>query len=40
MFDDDKPSIKTLQKLPFDFYYSYQCGEGSAAKVYRHKLVD
>ncbi|MGO8255122.1 hypothetical protein ELH80_38795 [Rhizobium ruizarguesonis] len=41
LFDDeDKPSIRTLQKLPFDFYYRYQCGEGPGAKMFRHKLVD
>ncbi|MBY3413128.1 hypothetical protein V7796_12395 [Rhizobium laguerreae] len=38
--DDDKPSIKTLRKLPFDFYYRYECGEGANAKVFRHKLLD
>ncbi|RDJ10083.1 hypothetical protein B5K05_13185 [Rhizobium phaseoli] len=41
LFDqDDKPSIRTLRKLPFDFYYRYECGEGTTAKVFRHKLVD
>ncbi|EJC80820.1 hypothetical protein Rleg4DRAFT_2485 [Rhizobium leguminosarum bv. trifolii WSM2297] len=41
LFDqDDKPSIRTLRKLPYDFYYRYQCGEGVTAKVFRHKLVD
>ena len=41
LFDEeDKPSIKTLRKLPFDFYYRYECGEGAAAKVFKHKLVD
>ncbi|TBH59777.1 hypothetical protein ELG65_15875 [Rhizobium leguminosarum] len=38
--DDDKPSIRTLRKLPFDFYYRYECHEGNVAKVFRHKLVD
>ncbi|NOV21223.1 hypothetical protein E5S70_35435 [Ensifer adhaerens] len=41
LFDDeDKPSIRTLRKLPFDFYYRYECGEGATAKVFKHKLVD
>lgn len=41
LFDDeDKPSIKTLRKLPYDFYYRYECGEGADAKVFRHKLLD
>ncbi|RFB90734.1 hypothetical protein B5K08_17495 [Rhizobium leguminosarum bv. trifolii] len=38
--DDDKPSIKTLRKLPFDFYYRYECGDGATANTFRHKLVD
>ncbi|MBB4274098.1 hypothetical protein [Rhizobium mongolense] len=38
--DDDKPSIRTLRKLPFDFYYRYECDEGDVSKVFRHKLVD
>ncbi|MGO7219359.1 hypothetical protein ACCT02_14735 [Rhizobium ruizarguesonis] len=41
LFDDeDKPTIKTLRKLPFDFYYRYECGEGASAKTFKHKLVD
>ncbi|ADY63916.1 hypothetical protein [Agrobacterium tumefaciens] len=38
--DDDKRSIRTLRKLPFDFYYRYECHEGATAKVFKHKLVD
>lgn len=41
LFDEeDKPSIRTLQKLPFDFYYRYQCGDGPMINTFRHKLVD
>ncbi|MEI1246782.1 hypothetical protein [Rhizobium aouanii] len=41
LFDrEDKPSIRTLRKLPFDFYYRYECGKGTTAKTFRHKLVD
>lgn len=41
LFDkDDKRSIRTLRKLPYDFYYRYECGKGADAKVFRHKLVD
>jgi hypothetical protein len=41
LFDEeDKSSIRTLQKLPFDFYYRYECGSGSTKKEFRHKLVD
>lgn len=41
LFDEeDKPSIKTLQKLPFNFYYRYQCEEGAESRIFRHKLVD
>lgn len=41
LFDDeDKPALRTLRKLPFDFYYKYQCGEGDSAEILKHKLVD
>ncbi|MDX1053570.1 hypothetical protein GOL41_28105 [Sinorhizobium medicae] len=41
LFDaEDKPSIRTLEKLPFDFYYRYECGEGPTTKSFRHKLLD
>ncbi len=41
LFDEeDKPAIRTLQKLPFDFYYRYECGCGSTVLSLRHKLVD
>ncbi len=41
LFDEeDKRSLRTLRKLPFDFYYRYQCGDGDSAKIFKHKLVD
>ncbi|MDI7863960.1 hypothetical protein MRS76_18580 [Rhizobiaceae bacterium n13] len=41
LFDaKDKPAIRQLQKLPFDFYYRYECGSGPSRKEFRHKLVD
>ncbi|MBP2450072.1 hypothetical protein [Rhizobium leguminosarum] len=41
LFDDaDKPSIRTLRKLPYDFYYRYECDTEESVKSYRHKIVD
>lgn len=41
LFDDqDKPDIRTLEKLPYDFYYEYECHIGDKVCVFKHKLVD
>ncbi|MDF1632102.1 hypothetical protein [Mycoplana sp. MJR14] len=41
LFDtSDKPATQMLEKLPFDFYYRYECGSSSNRKQFRHKLVD
>lgn len=41
LFDEGEAKIiKTLRKIPFDFYYSYECVTASGAAVYRHKIVD
>jgi hypothetical protein len=41
LFDDaEAKAIKTLQKLPFDFHYRYECLVGDVTKTYRHKIVD
>jgi hypothetical protein len=41
LFDEaDKPSIRTLRKLPYDFYYRYECDTPAGGKPYRHKIVD
>lgn len=37
---ETKQDIKILQKLPYDFYYRYECGSGSKTKAFRHKIVD
>jgi hypothetical protein len=41
LFDkDDKDDIRILRKLPFDFYYRYECGSGPDTEIFRHKIVD
>lgn len=38
--NDDKPNIRKLRKLPYDFYYRYECDTAEGVKGYRHKIVD
>ncbi|MFU3870174.1 hypothetical protein ACM7G7_26365 [Pseudomonas aeruginosa] len=38
--EDVKSSLKRLEKVPFDFYYSYECTVDGAPKAYTHKIVD
>lgn len=39
LFDNnEKSSIKILEKVPFDFYYYYECEKDG--KEYKHKIVD
>ncbi|MGA6113390.1 hypothetical protein [Agrobacterium radiobacter] len=40
LFDEDKPAVRTLRKLPFDFYYHYECDASDGTVQYRHKIVD
>ncbi len=40
LFDEDKHSIRRLRKLPFDFYYRYECASQTGNVSFRHKLVD
>lgn len=41
LFDDEQSDVRTLRKLPFSFYYRYECqAEGRHRETYRHKLVD
>ncbi|RVJ58237.1 hypothetical protein [Sinorhizobium meliloti] len=42
LFDKaDKRSIRaTLRKLPYDFYYRYECDTAAGIRPYRHKIVD
>lgn len=40
LFDDDKPAIRTLRKLPYDFYYHYECETAVGTVQHRHKIVD
>ncbi len=39
----DAPDVKAripLQKVPFDFYYSYSCQTSQGITQYRHKITD
>ncbi|WP_155495871.1 hypothetical protein, partial [Pseudomonas coronafaciens] len=38
--DDVKSSLKRLEKVPYDFYYSYECTVDGAPQVHTHKIVD
>lgn len=41
LFDEqERRSILTLRKLPFDFYYRYECETPNGIFSYRHKIVD
>ncbi len=41
LFDEtDEKSIRLLKKLPYDFYYVYECSFGGKTVEYRHKIVD
>lgn len=40
LFDEDKPAIRTLRKLPYDFYYHYECDTSDGPVKHRHKIVD
>jgi len=38
--DEAKTQIKTLRKLPFDFYYQYACAAPEGENMYRNKIID
>ncbi len=38
--EEDRKSLRLLEKIPFDFYYHYECLVDGEARVYQHKLVD
>lgn len=41
LFDSsDKSSVAQLRKLPYDFYYRYQCDTPDGVQEHRHKIVD
>lgn len=41
LFDSKEVRDKImLQKVPYDFYYHYECEVGGEAKVFRHKITD
>lgn len=38
--EDSRRDVALLEKIPFDFYYHYECHVEGEARTYRHKLVD
>ncbi|PIB53268.1 hypothetical protein [Pseudomonas sp. 2822-17] len=38
--DQERASIKRLEKVPFDFHYIYECLVDGEVKSYTHKIVD
>lgn len=42
LFDavEEGRNLKLLKKIPFDFYYNYECDVNGETVSYRHKLVD
>lgn len=42
LFDErqERESIKRLEKVPFDFHYTYECLVDGEIKSYTHKIVD
>lgn len=41
LFDQDEArDVRTLRKLPYKFYYQYQCVVDGIEHIYKHKLAD
>ncbi|KAF1022145.1 MAG: hypothetical protein GAK37_03402 [Pseudomonas sp.] len=42
LFDEqeERVNIRRLEKVPFDFYYSYECWGDDEPKSHTHKIVD
>jgi hypothetical protein len=38
--DENRRQVTLLEKIPFDFYYRYECIVDGKPVVYKHKLVD
>jgi hypothetical protein len=38
--EESKRDVAMLEKLPFDFYYHYECEVEGQVRQYKHKLVD
>ncbi|WP_201768352.1 hypothetical protein [Stutzerimonas azotifigens] len=38
--EEIKSSLKRLEKVPYDFYYTYECRGEGGIKVHTHKIVD
>lgn len=40
LFQETKNSIRQLEKIPYGFYYHYECDTQEGPKVYKNKIVD
>lgn len=41
LFNDEQADVRILKKLPYSFYYRYECqSPDSSHEIFRHKLVD
>lgn len=38
--DEVKSSLRRLEKVPYDFYYTYECTVDGEVKTHNHKIVD
>ncbi len=38
--DAEQSSLKRLRKIPYDFYYVYECVVDGESRTYEHKIVD
>lgn len=40
LFEEERSSIRRLEKVPFDFYYRYECLVAGQVVQHTHKIVD
>lgn len=40
LFPEDTPSIRQLRKLPYDFYYRYECTTPNGPAQHKHMITD
>ena len=40
LFLETGKSVRLLQKIPFDFYYHYECETPAGAQIFKNKIVD
>lgn len=40
LFEEDRADIQRLEKIPYDFYYHYECDTTDGPEQCKHKIVD